>query len=37
VPDFKKALAIEPGNKAARDQLSATVKLIRRIEFEKAR
>lgn len=37
VPDFKKALAIEPGNRAARDQLQATVKLIRRIEFEKVR
>lgn len=35
VPDFKKALNIEPNNKAAREQLTATVKLIRRIEFEK--
>lgn len=35
VVDFKKALSIEPGNKAARDQLNMTVKLIRRIEFEK--
>lgn len=35
VPDFKKALNIEPGNRAAREQLTATVKLIRRIEFEK--
>lgn len=37
VPDFKKALEIEPGNKAVREQLNATVKLIRRIEFEKVR
>lgn len=36
VPDFKKALSVEPGNRAARDQLDATVKLIRRIAFEKA-
>lgn len=36
VPDFKKALSIEPGNKTVREQLSATIKLIRRIEFEKA-
>lgn len=35
VSDFKKALAIEPGNKTIRDQLSITTKLIRRIEFEK--
>ncbi|ORY26050.1 putative phospho protein phosphatase [Naematelia encephala] len=36
VPDFKKALSFEGNNKAIRDQLQATVKLIRRIEFEKA-
>ncbi|KAL7419407.1 Palmitoyl-protein thioesterase 1 [Cryptotrichosporon argae] len=36
VPDFKKALALEPGNKVVRDAFNATVKLIRRIEFEKA-
>ncbi|WVQ83409.1 hypothetical protein IAT38_005550 [Cryptococcus sp. DSM 104549] len=36
VPDFKKALEIEPGNRTVRDQLTMTVKLIRRIEFEKA-
>ncbi|RXK36678.1 protein phosphatase 5 [Tremella mesenterica] len=36
VPDFKKALSLEPGNKDIREQLNATVKLIRRIEFEKA-
>lgn len=35
VPDFKKALSIEPRNQAVREQLTATVKLIRRIEFEK--
>ncbi|WRT65305.1 uncharacterized protein IL334_002248 [Kwoniella shivajii] len=36
VPDFKKAIKIEPTNKPARDQLEVTVKLIRKIEFEKA-
>ncbi|WVN87414.1 uncharacterized protein L203_102593 [Cryptococcus depauperatus CBS 7841] len=36
VPDFKKALSFEPNNKTIRDQLGITVKLIRRIEFEKA-
>ncbi|CAK9779552.1 unnamed protein product [Cutaneotrichosporon oleaginosum] len=36
VPDFKKALEIEPSNRVVREQLNATVKLIRRIEFEKA-
>ncbi|WWD16915.1 hypothetical protein CI109_101347 [Kwoniella shandongensis] len=36
VSDFKKALGLEPANKAIRDQLQMTVKLIRRIEFEKA-
>ncbi|RSH94241.1 hypothetical protein EHS25_004044 [Saitozyma podzolica] len=36
VPDFKMALGIEPGNRAIREQLDATRKLIRRIEFEKA-
>lgn len=35
VPDFKKALEIEPGNRTVREQLVATTKLIRRIEFEK--
>lgn len=35
VPDFKKALGIDPGNKSIREQLQMTVKLIRRIEFEK--
>ena len=37
VPDFKKALGIDPGNKSIREQLQMTVKLIRRIEFEKVR
>lgn len=37
VPDFKKALEIEPANRVVREQLNATVKLIRRIEFEKVR
>lgn len=37
VPDFKKALELEPGNKAVREQLTATVKLVRRLEFEKVR
>lgn len=35
MPDFKSALKIDPNNKSIRDQLNATVKLIRRIEFEK--
>ncbi len=37
VPDFRKALEIEPANRVVREQLNATVKLIRRIEFEKVR
>lgn len=36
VPDFKTVLRLDPRNKPARDQLETTVKLIRRIEFEKA-
>ncbi|OCF58232.1 protein phosphatase 5 [Kwoniella mangroviensis CBS 10435] len=36
VPDFKKAISVDPTNKAAREQLQLTVKLIRKIEFEKA-
>ncbi|RSH87663.1 uncharacterized protein EHS24_000177 [Apiotrichum porosum] len=36
VADFKKALEIEPSNRTVHEQLSATVKLVRRIEFEKA-
>lgn len=35
VADFKKALEIEPSNRTVHEQLSATVKLVRRIEFEK--
>lgn len=35
VLSFKSALKIDPGNTAIRAQLDATVKLIRRIEFEK--
>lgn len=37
VPDFKKALEIEPSNRSIQEQLTATVKLIRRMEFEKVR
>lgn len=37
VPDFKHVLKLDPGNKLAREQLDAAVKLIRRIEFEKVR
>lgn len=36
VPDFRHVLKLDPGNKLAREQLEAAVKLIRRIEFEKA-
>ena len=36
VPDFKTVLRLDPRNKPAREQLETTVKLIRRIEFEKA-
>lgn len=36
VPDFKTVLRLDPRNKLAREQLETTVKLIRRIEFEKA-
>jgi hypothetical protein len=35
VPDFRHVLKLDPGNKLAREQLEAAVKLIRRIEFEK--
>lgn len=35
VPDFKKALELEPTNKLVREQFNATIKLVRRIEFEK--
>ncbi|KAJ9114247.1 hypothetical protein QFC22_005699 [Naganishia vaughanmartiniae] len=36
VPDFRHVLKLDPGNKLAREQLDAAIKLIRRIEFEKA-
>lgn len=36
VQDFKKVIALEPGNTTAKQQLDSTQKLIRRIEFEKA-
>jgi tetratricopeptide (TPR) repeat protein len=35
VKSFKSALKLDPGNTAIRSQLDATVKLVRRIEFEK--
>lgn len=35
VGDFKKVLAIEPHNKTVKQQLEATQKLVRKIEFEK--
>jgi serine/threonine-protein phosphatase 5 len=37
VADFKKILAIEPKNETVRQQMVATQKLIRKIEFEKVR
>ena len=37
VLDFKKCLSIDPKNADVRRQLDTTVKLIRRIEFEKVR
>ncbi|KAF7306087.1 Serine/threonine-protein phosphatase [Mycena chlorophos] len=36
VTDFRKVLALEPKNEAVRAQLTATQKLIKKIEFEKA-
>ena len=35
VGDFKKVLAIEPHNHTVKQQLEATQKLVRKIEFEK--
>lgn len=35
VVDFKKALEIEPHNRLIREQLNTTIKLVRRMEFEK--
>jgi hypothetical protein len=37
VADFKKILQLEPKNDTVRAQLNATQKLVRKIEFEKAR
>lgn len=37
VADFRKVLALEPKNDTVRAQMVATQKLIRKIEFEKAR
>ena len=37
VADFKRVLQIEPKNDTVRAQLTSTQKLIRKIEFEKAR
>jgi tetratricopeptide (TPR) repeat protein len=37
VKSFKSALKLDPGNTAIRSQLDATIKLVRRIEFEKVR
>ncbi|KAI9631511.1 hypothetical protein KEM48_014260 [Puccinia striiformis f. sp. tritici PST-130] len=36
IKDFKKCMALDPSNAAARVQLDATTKLVRRLEFEKA-
>ncbi|KIY74393.1 protein phosphatase 5, partial [Cylindrobasidium torrendii FP15055 ss-10] len=36
IADFKRVLAIEPKNETVRQQLNATQKLVRKIEFEKA-
>ncbi|KIM69153.1 hypothetical protein SCLCIDRAFT_103767, partial [Scleroderma citrinum Foug A] len=36
IADFKKVLAFEPKNETVRAQLTATQKLVRKIEFEKA-
>lgn len=36
IADLKTVLSIDPNNTTARDQLSATQKLLRKIEFEKA-
>lgn len=35
VKSFKSALKLDPANTAIRSQLDATIKLVRRIEFEK--
>jgi len=36
IKDFKKCMALDPANAAAKVQLDATMKLVRRLEFEKA-
>ncbi|KAE8214668.1 hypothetical protein CF327_g1949 [Tilletia walkeri] len=36
LPDLRRVTQLEPGNKSVRAQLDSTVKLIRRLEFEKA-
>ena len=36
LPDLRKVVSLEPGNATVRAQLDATVKLVRRLEFEKA-
>ena len=35
IGDFKRILAIEPRNTTVKQQLEATQRLVRRIEFEK--
>jgi serine/threonine-protein phosphatase 5 len=37
VADLKKVMALEPTNASIKTQLDTTQKLVRRIEFEKAR
>lgn len=37
VADLKKVIALEPKNDVVKSQLTATQKLVRRIEFEKVR
>ncbi|CAD6888792.1 unnamed protein product [Tilletia controversa] len=36
LPDLRRVTQLEPGNKSVRVQLDSTLKLIRRLEFEKA-
>lgn len=36
IKDFKKCMSLDPSNAAAKVQLDATTKLVRRLEFEKA-
>lgn len=35
IGDFRRVLAIDPHNKSVKEQLEATQKLVRKIEFEK--